>query len=84
MRMSRYVKSLIGAIIGCATAGGWLLVDLLTPEPIGDYILYPLMAVVNIVIGWQVGRLFSKQRDNSRKEVGISRERTESKLELES
>ena len=63
MTMNRYLKSLIGAFIGCAIAGGWLVVDLLTPEPIGDYLLYPLMAVVNIVIGWQVGRLFGKRQD---------------------
>ena len=84
MRMNRYVKSLIGAIIGCAMTGGWLAVDLLTPEPIGDYILYTLMAVVNIVIGWQVGRLFRKQRDHGKNDARISGERTESKLELES
>jgi hypothetical protein len=71
MRNNRYLKSLIGAIIGCAIAGGWLLVDLLTPEPIGDYLLYPLMAVTNIAIGWQIGRLFGKRRNIGNNEVQI-------------
>ncbi|MFP5112150.1 hypothetical protein ACSU64_07190 [Bacillaceae bacterium C204] len=84
MRMNRYLKSLIGAIIGCAAAGGWLVVDLLTPEPIGDYLLYPLMALTNIAIGWQVGKFFGKRRDNGNNDVQISGERTEAKFELES
>jgi hypothetical protein len=41
MKINRYLKSMIGAIIGCATAGGWLAVDLLLPDPVGDYLLYP-------------------------------------------
>jgi hypothetical protein len=61
--MNRYLKSVIGLIIGGATAGGWLLVDLLLPDPIGDYLLYILMAVVNMAIGWQVGRLFGKSKN---------------------
>jgi len=68
-RMNRYFKSLIGAIIGAATTGVWLGVDLLTPEPIGDYLLFSLMALSNIVIGWQVGRLVGKSRDVSKNEV---------------
>ncbi|MEN2769076.1 hypothetical protein [Ornithinibacillus xuwenensis] len=55
-------KSVIGAIIGAATAGGWLVVDLMLPEPIGDYLLFILMGVTNMAIGWQVGRLFGKSR----------------------
>jgi hypothetical protein len=50
-------------MIGGATAGGWLLVDLLLPDPIGDYLLYILMAVVNMAIGWQVARLFGKSKN---------------------
>jgi len=84
MRMNRYLKSLIGAIIGCAAAGGWLAVDLLTPDPIGDYLLYPLMALTNIAIGWQVGKFLGKRRDNSNNDVQISGERAEAKFELES
>jgi hypothetical protein len=61
--MNRYLKSVIGLMIGGASAGGWLLVDLLTPDPIGDYFLFILMAVVNMVIGWQVGRLFGKSKN---------------------
>jgi len=82
--MNRYLKSVIGAITGCAIAGGWLVVDLLTPEPYGDYLLYPLMAVVNIAIGWQVGKLFGKPRDIGKNDVQISGERTEAKFELKS
>jgi hypothetical protein len=84
MRMNRYLKSVIGAIIGCAIAGGWLVVDLLTPEPIGDYLLYPLMALTNIAIGWQVGKLFGKRRDIGNNDVQTSGERTEAKFELKS
>ncbi|OIK15909.1 hypothetical protein BIV60_07235 [Bacillus sp. MUM 116] len=84
MRRNRYLLSLIGAIIGCATAGGWLIVDLLTPEPIGDFILYPLMAITNIAIGWQVGRALGKRREMGSDDAQISKERDESKFELES
>jgi hypothetical protein len=82
--MNRYLKSVIGAITGCAITGGWLVVDLLTPEPYGDYLLYPLMAVVNMAIGWQVGKLFGKPLDMSKNDVQISGERTEAKFELKS
>jgi hypothetical protein len=61
--MNRYLKSVMGVMIGGATAGGWLLVDLLLPDPIGDYLLFILMAVVNMAIGWQVGRLFGKSKN---------------------
>jgi hypothetical protein len=61
--MNRYLKSVMGVLIGGAAAGGWLLVDLLLPDPIGDYWLFILMAVVNMAIGWQVGRLFGKPRN---------------------
>lgn len=63
MGMKRYLKSGTGAAIGVGYAGGWLVVDLLTPEPWGDFLLYALMAVVNIVIGWQVAKLFGKSRE---------------------
>jgi hypothetical protein len=84
MRMNRYLKSLIGAIIGCALAGGWLVIDLLTPEPIGDYLIYPLMALTNMAIGWKVGKLFGKRRNIGNNDVQISSERIEAKFELES
>jgi hypothetical protein len=61
--MNRYLKSVMGVLIGGAATGGWLLVDLLLPDPIGDYWLFILMAVVNMAIGWQVGRLFGKPRN---------------------
>lgn len=60
--MKGYLKAVIGAIIGAVTTGVWLGVDLLTPEPIGDYLLFSLMALSNIVVGWQVGRLLGKSR----------------------
>ncbi|MEO2077688.1 MAG: hypothetical protein ABGX20_20330 [Bacillus sp. (in: firmicutes)] len=69
--MSRYLKSVMGMMIGGATAGGWLLVDLLLPDPIGDYLLFILMAVVNMVIGWQVGRLFGKPGNIEKNNAGI-------------
>ena len=81
--MNRYLKSVIGTMIGGATAGGWLLVDLLLPDPVGDYLLFILMAVVNMMIGWQVGRLFGKPRNNEKNIAAHRRERTEAKFELE-
>lgn len=67
--MNRYLKSVLGAIIGVATTGIWLAVDLLTPEPIGDYLLFSLLGIFNVVIGWQVGRLMGKSREDSQHEV---------------
>ncbi|QQZ10405.1 hypothetical protein [Heyndrickxia vini] len=61
--MNGYLKAVIGAIIGAATAGGWLVVDLLLPEPIGDYLLFALMGLANAAIGWQVGRVLEKKRN---------------------
>jgi hypothetical protein len=59
--MNGYLKAIIGAIIGGVMAGGWLVVDLLLPEPIGDYLLFILMGITNMAIGWQVGRMLSKR-----------------------
>ncbi|WHY69765.1 hypothetical protein [Neobacillus sp. SuZ13] len=84
MKINRYLKSMIGAMIGCAIAGGWLAVDLLLPDPVGDYLLYPLMAVVNMAIGWQVARALGKPKDIGKVGVQVSSERTEAKFELES
>ncbi|THE12094.1 hypothetical protein E1I69_12125 [Bacillus timonensis] len=63
--MSRIQKSVLGAFIGASSAGMWLIVDLLLPEPIGDYLLFLIMGVVNMVIGWQVARLVGKHKENS-------------------
>ncbi|MDP4161668.1 MAG: hypothetical protein Q8898_01065 [Bacillota bacterium] len=80
--MNRYLISVLGVVIGAATTGLWLGVDLLTPEPIGDYLLYSLMGISNVVIGWQVGRLVGKSREVSQtKSTG---ERNEPIFELES
>jgi hypothetical protein len=80
--MNRYLKSVLGAVIGAATTGLWLGVDLLTPEPIGDYLLFSLIGISNVVIGWQVGRLVGKSREVSQNEV--NGERNEPIFELES
>ncbi|HEY2420542.1 MAG TPA: hypothetical protein VGI04_03975 [Neobacillus sp.] len=84
MKMNRYLKSVIGAIIGFALAGVWLAVDLLTPEPIGDFLLYFLMAVTNMAIGWQIGRSFGKSRDAGNINDQTKGERVEAKFELKS
>ncbi|RFB11516.1 hypothetical protein DZB84_20075 [Bacillus sp. HNG] len=63
--MSRIQKSMLGAFIGASSAGMWLIVDLLLPEPIGDYLLFLIMGVVHTVIGWQIARLAGKQKESS-------------------
>lgn len=80
--MNRYLKSVVGAVIGVATTGLWLGVDLLTPDPIGDYLLFSLMGISNVVIGWQVGRLVRKPRKVSHNKV--IGERNEPIFELKS
>jgi len=57
MKGSRFPKTLTGAIIGLSFTGGWLLADLLLPEPWGDYLLFGAMAVVNVAAGWLLGRM---------------------------
>jgi membrane protein implicated in regulation of membrane protease activity len=59
--MRGYLKAIIGSIIGAVVAGGWLTMDLFLPEPYGDFLLFALMALVHIVIGWQVGRLLERK-----------------------
>lgn len=83
MNPNRYLKSVIGACIGGGMAGGWFLVDMLTPEPWGDYLLFLLMAVVNMVIGWQIARLFGKSRETITDSAAV-RERNDTKSEFES
>ena len=53
--------SLKGALMGGVMTGGWLLADLLLPEPWGDVVLFGAMAVVNIGIGWKLGSLYDSQ-----------------------
>ncbi|OXS57313.1 hypothetical protein B1A99_17650 [Cohnella sp. CIP 111063] len=50
-----------GAIMGASMTGGWLLADLLLPEPWGDVVLFAAMAVVNVGIGWKLGKLYDQQ-----------------------
>ncbi|MCM3567191.1 hypothetical protein [Neobacillus mesonae] len=76
--------ALIGALIGCTTAGGWLIVDLLLPDPLGDYILFPLMGLTNAAIGWQVARRLGKRQEMGNNDTQMANERTEGKFELES
>ena len=54
--------------MGVSMTGGWLLADLLLPEPWGDVVLYAAMAVVNIGIGWKLGKLYDTQ--NVKETVG--------------
>jgi len=54
-------SSMKGALMGLTMTGGWLLADLLLPEPWGDVILFGAMAVVNIGIGWKLGKLYDAQ-----------------------
>jgi hypothetical protein len=52
-----------GALMGVSMTGGWLLADLLLPEPWGDVVLFGAMAVVNIGIGWKLGKLYDSQNE---------------------
>ncbi|MBO9609390.1 MAG: hypothetical protein J7639_25780 [Paenibacillaceae bacterium] len=52
-----------GALMGVTMTGGWLLADLLLPEPWGDVVLFAAMAVVNVGIGWKLGKLYDAQHD---------------------
>jgi len=54
-------SSVKGAIMGATMTGGWLLGDLLLPEPWGDVVLFGAMAVVNIGIGWRLGKFYDQQ-----------------------
>ncbi|MED5020432.1 hypothetical protein P9847_24490 [Paenibacillus chibensis] len=57
-----YLKSSVkGAVMGASMTGGWLLADLLLPEPWGDVVLYAAMAVLNVGIGWKIGKMFDRQ-----------------------
>jgi hypothetical protein len=59
-----FLKSPVkGVLMGVSMTGGWLLADLLLPEPWGDFILFGSMAVVNIAIGWKLGKLYDMQSE---------------------
>lgn len=59
-----FLKSPVkGVLMGVSLTGGWLLADLLLPEPWGDFVLFSAMAVVNIGIGWKLGKLYDMQND---------------------
>lgn len=65
-----FLKSSVkGALMGVSMTGGWLLADLLLPEPWGDVVLFSAMAVVNIGIGWKLGKLFDQQEAPSTTEA---------------
>lgn len=65
MVMNRYRKPIIGGLVGASTAGGWLIMDLILPEPIGDYVLFGLMGAVNAAVGWQFVRMLDKKQNAS-------------------
>ncbi|TBL77310.1 hypothetical protein [Paenibacillus thalictri] len=62
------VRAIKGMFMGIATTGGWLLADLLLPEPWGDFLLFAAMAVVNAIVGWWLVTL-SDQRDRAQSQV---------------
>lgn len=53
----------MGVLAGATMTGGWLLADLLLPEPWGDFVLFGAMAVVNIGICWKLGKFHDAQND---------------------
>lgn len=55
-----YLKATLFTVIGCAMGGGWLVADLLLPEPWGDVVLEIVLAVVNGYLGWQAGSAIKK------------------------
>lgn len=61
MGKAHFKSSVKGVIMGASMTGGWLLGDLLLPEPWGDVVLFSAMAVVNIGIGWKLGKLYDQQ-----------------------
>jgi hypothetical protein len=63
--VNRYRKSIIGALVGGSTAGGWLIMDLILPDPFGDYLLFGMMGVVNGAVGWQVVRMLDKRQNKN-------------------
>lgn len=68
MAKKRMKSSVKGALMGFTMTGGWLLADLLLPEPWGDVLLFGAMAVVNIGIGWKLGSLYDSH--SGKEEVG--------------
>ncbi|WP_256757714.1 hypothetical protein [Cohnella sp. WQ 127256] len=61
MAKVNFKSSVKGVIMGASMTGGWLLGDLLLPEPWGDVVLFSAMAVVNIGIGWKLGKMYDQQ-----------------------
>ncbi|THF74621.1 hypothetical protein [Cohnella fermenti] len=61
MAKSMLRSSVKGALLGVTMTGGWLVADLLLPEPWGDVVLFSAMAVVNVGIGWKLGKMFDQQ-----------------------
>ncbi|MGO4106610.1 hypothetical protein [Paenibacillus sp. YAF4_2] len=61
--MARMKSQVKGVLMGISVTGGWLLADLLLPEPWGDVVLFAAMAVVNIGIGWRLGKFYDAQKE---------------------
>lgn len=62
-------KPIIGALVGGSTAGGWLIMDLILPEPVGDYLLFGLMGLVNAAVGWQFVKMLDKKQETANLET---------------
>jgi len=66
MRIDRLIAGWKGAVLGLGVTGGWLLADLLLPEPWGDYFLFGALAVVNVAAGWKLAVMHAeKEREAS-------------------
>lgn len=78
-----FLKSPVkGVLMGVSMTGGWLLADLLLPEPWGDFVLFASMAVVNIAIGWKLGKFYDMQSD--KEAVGTYEANNAANLEVRS
>lgn len=65
MQTKGYLKALKAAFFGLLYTAGWLLVDLFTGEPWGDFVLFGLMAVVNVAFGWKFVMLSAKKESSN-------------------
>lgn len=65
MRDDGRLKAAGGAFMGIAITGGWLLSDLLLPEPWGDYLLFSAMAAVHGWAGWRIAQLSEQKKQAS-------------------
>ncbi|WP_336774301.1 hypothetical protein [Paenibacillus sp. MMO-58] len=64
--MARMKSQVKGVLMGISVTGGWLLADLMLPEPWGDFVLFAAMAVVNVGIGWRLGKFYNTQNEKEK------------------